>query len=625
MKNPSRTMIYSASGIAMALIIVVCVNIVATSHYFRIDLTSDRIFTLSESTRKMLSELEVPVHIRFYFSKTNPQTPGNIKSFASRVEDLLEEYKVAANGAVRIEKLDPAPYSDAEDAATMEGISSQMLSSGEKIYCGISVNAIDRYKSLSFLSPEKENLLEYDITRAIWDVTHTEKKTVGVMSALPVLGADKIQPTREEIAAGKFAPHGPWIPFKELEDAYTLKKIPLDVNEIDRDLDLLILIQPAGITEKGLLAVDQYLMRGGKLVVMLDPCSFYAIVKSATDPAYREIVTCNLPELLKAWGVIFNNNIVVADMTFATRIQMPQNQMTYPSILDIGTGGLNRDNNITALLERIGLVFTGAFEVQEGSGLHKETLIHSTPDSMPVSAFIANRPDMLIRNFTPSGKIFDMAVMLKGDFKTAFPDAVKKAEASKKLLARSTSPNTTVVLIGDTDFLFNDVCVQFSKDQFGRKFYVRKNDNISFLHNLVEYLSGGDSMIDIRCRQTIARPFKKINELKSKSEQDYKNKILDLEKDLVETQGKINKLQKENTGRYSKYIFSPEQQEELRKFQEKSAAARKELKQLRKGLYGSINKIENTIKWLNILFVPLIVIIVGLSWAAAARRRTSSR
>ena len=608
----------------MALVLAISVNIIATEFYFRIDLTSDRVFTLSDSTRKIVSELGAPVHIRFYFSKSNPQTPGNLKSFASRVEDLLEEYKVASRGALKVEKLDPSPYSDAEDAATMEGISSQPINSGDNLYCGISVNSLDKYRTLPFLSPEKESLLEYDITRAIWDVTHSEKKTIGVISALPVLGVDKVQPTPQMLAAGKFAPPGAWVPFKELEDAYELKKIPLDAARIDGDISVLILVQPVGITEQCMRAVDQYLLRGGKLAVMLDPCSFYSIIKSSTDESYRSLITCNLPEFLKAWGVGFNNNIVLSDMTFATRIEMPQSKITYPTILDISTVGLNRDNAVTAQLERIGLVFSGFFDVKEGSGLKKEVLMHSTSDSMPVSAFIANRPELLIRSFSPSGKVFDFAVMLRGDFKTAFPEATGKPGA-KGQLQHSASPLSMVVLVADTDFLFNDVCVKFSTDQFGRKFYMRKNDNISFLHNLVEYMSGDNTMIDIRCRQTCDRPFLRINALKSKSEQDYKNKILALEKDLVETQTKINTLQKENVGRYSKYIFSPEQQAELKKFQDKSLAARKELKQLRKGLYGSINRIEGTVKWLNILFVPLIVIIAGLSWAAAVRRRSSSK
>ena len=618
-------MLYSATGIAMALILVVSLNIVATALYFRIDLTSDSIFTLSDSTKKIISELNAPVHIRFYFSKSNPQTPGNIKAFASRVEDLLEEYKAASHGMLKIEKLDPAPYSDAEDAAAMEGINSQILSSGERIYCGISVTSLDKSRSLPFLSSEKENLLEYDITRAIWDVTHDDRKTIGVISALPVLGMEKIQPTPEAIAAGKFAPPGPWVPFKELEETYELKRIPLDSGAIDDGISLLVLLQPVGITERCMRAVDQYLLRGGKLVVMIDPCSFYSIIKSSKEESYRQFITCNLPELFKAWGVGFNNNIVIADMTFATRIEMPQTKITYPSILDISSVGLNRDNTMTALLERIGLVFAGSFEVKDGNGLKKEVLIHSTSDSMPVSAFIANRPEMLVRNFSPSGKVFDLALILRGDFKTAFPGTGKKSSDGKKHLLKSVSPHSALVLIADTDFLFNDVCVRFSKDQFGRKFYMKKNDNVSFFHNIVEYLSGDNTMIDIRCRQAGIRPFLRINELKSKSEQEYKNKILALEKDLVETQDKISRLQKENTGRYSKYLFSPEQQAELKKFQEKSASARKELKKLRKGLYGSISNMENTLKWLNILFVPLIVIIAGLSWAAAVRRRSSSK
>lgn len=618
-------MIYSFAGIAMALVIAVSINIVATEFYFRADLTSDKAFTLSESTRKIISELNVPVSIRFYFSKSSPQAPGNLKSFASRVEDLLEEYKVASRGALKIEKLDPSPYSDAEDAATMEGISSQMLNSGDRIYCGISINSLDRYSTLPFLAPEKENLLEYDITRAIWEVTHTEKKTMGVISALPVLGIDKVQPTPEMLASGKFNPPGAWIPFKELEETYELKKIPLDASQIDDDINVLVLVQPVGISEQCKRAVDQYLLRGGKLAIMLDPCSFYSIIKASTEPSYRALVSCDLPEFFKAWGVSYNGNIVLADMTFATRIQVPQSNVTYPTILDISSDGLNHENTVTALLERIGLVFAGFFDVKPPNGLKKETLIHSTTDSMPVSAFIANRPELLLRSFSPSGKVFDFAVMLRGEFRTAFPDASVKNGAASKSLQRSVSSNSMVVLVADTDFLFNDVCVQFSKDQFGRKFYLRKNDNINFFQNLIEYMTGGNGMADIRCRQTSSRPFLRINELRSKSEQDYKNKILALEKDLVETQNKISSLQKENSGRYSKYVFSPEQETELKKFQEKSMAARKELKELRKGLYGSINRIENTIKWLNILFVPLIMVIAGLLWAAAVRRRSSSK
>lgn len=613
MNRPTGKIIYSTFGLLLLFAIIVAVNVVSSFLYFKIDLTEDKLYTLSPNTERILSRLKAPVVVRFYFSKSNVRTPQKIKNYAVRVEDLLREYKNAGKGKIILEKYDPAPYSDAEDSAQLDGVVGQTLNTGDKVYMGIAVTCLDKTEAIPFLAPEKESVLEYEITQAICRASSEKEKAIGVMSSLPVLGGDP-KPTAQMLQTGKYVPPKPWISFRELKRGFELRRLAMDVSEIAKDIDTLIIVQPVGMTEKTKLAVDQFLMRGGRLIVAVDPRSLFAMIGCRSDKSFYDKIAASFEPFFKAWGVKYDKNIVLADMTFAQRVSSPGKMMTYATYLNVTRNGINEKDIATARLDKLSFIFAGVFSGTPTEGLNEEVLVHSTKDSQLVSAFVANRPEKIFRSFKPDEKTHPIAVKLSGRFKSAFPEKAK----GKGFLSQSVK-ESSVILIGDTDFLVNEMCVRLATDALGRRFYVLNSDNINFLQNLVELMSGDNDLVGLRSRQTGTRPFMKINEMRSKAEQEYKNRISELEKDLKKTQENLNRyhIKKKGAG----FILTPEQQAELKKFKEKAVKARKELKELRKKLYKDIDHLRNSILWLNIALVPLLVICFGLFMAFFRGRR----
>jgi ABC-type uncharacterized transport system involved in gliding motility auxiliary subunit len=612
MNKPTGKIIYSSLGLFLLFAIITAINVLCSYIYFRIDLTEEKRYTLSENTKRILSRLKTPIVMRFYFSKSNARAPQKIKNYAVRVEDLLREYRDAGKGKVILEKYDPAPYSDAEDSAQLDGVVGQALNTGERVYMGLAVTCLDKTETIPFLAPEKESVLEYEITQSICRASSDEEKVVGVLSSLPVLGGDP-KPTEQMLQAGKYVPPKPWISFRELKRGFELRRLSMDLTKIATDIKTLIVVQPVGLSKQAKLAVDQFLLKGGRLIVIVDPRSLFAMIGARSDKSFYSKISASFEPFFKTWGIQFNKNIALADMTFAQRVSSAGKMMTYATYLNVTRDGMNKDDIATSRLDKLSFVFAGSFASNGVEALKKEILVHSTKDSQLISAFVTNRPEKVFKNFKPDGKIHPIALKLSGSFKSAFP----KEAAEKKGFLTESAEESSVVLIADADFLANEMCVRLTTDAMGRRFYVLNSDNINFLQNLVELMSGDSELVGLRSRQTATRPFKKINEMRSKSEQEYKNRISELEKDLKKTQDNLNNYQVKKKG--STFILSPEQQAELKKFKLKALEARKELKDLRKRLYKDIDSLRNQILWLNIALMPLLVILFGLFMAFRGR------
>ncbi|MEI7929447.1 MAG: GldG family protein, partial [Verrucomicrobiales bacterium] len=268
MKNKGlETWLYSSLGVAAMFGIIVLIYALASSVNKRIDLTAERAYTLSAGTRAILSKLDTPVQIRFYCTRGDNRMPVMLKTYAQRVEDLLGEFRQASKGQIEIQKLDPAPDSDAEDSARLDGIEGQARMEGEPFYLGVSVSMLDQKQALPFLSPDRERLLEYDLARALSRVISTTKPVIGVMSPLPYGG----QPMNPMMMRMGQQGQQPWVLISELKRDFTVKDVPLAAEEIPADVKVLVLIHPKGITDAAQYAIDQFVLRGGKLVAFLDP------------------------------------------------------------------------------------------------------------------------------------------------------------------------------------------------------------------------------------------------------------------------------------------------------------------------------------------------------------------
>src|SRR5688572_19582274 len=267
-KKRFETYLYSAIGVVVTVIIVIALNVIVRPVLVRMDMTADKAYTLSDGTKRVLSKLDTPVQIRFYFSQRDAATPMDLKTYAARVEDMLKEYSLLAKGNLEIKKLDPVPDTEAEDSANVDGIEGQMLQplGGDKIYFGLAVSCLDERATLPFLSPARERLLEYDLTRAIAQVAKPQKPIIGVMSGLPVFGG--FNPMMMRMGGGGRTE--PWAFISELRSDFDLKEVPLTADKIDDEIKVLLVIYPKAISEAAEYALDQFVLRGGKLIAFLD-------------------------------------------------------------------------------------------------------------------------------------------------------------------------------------------------------------------------------------------------------------------------------------------------------------------------------------------------------------------
>jgi ABC-type uncharacterized transport system involved in gliding motility auxiliary subunit len=388
-KRSLELMLYSTVGVAAMLLILLAVNVIAAAVKQRVDLTQEHAFTLSAGTKKILAKLDTPVKIRFYCTQSETASPETVylKGYARRVEDLLGEFKQAGKGKVILEKLDPKPDSDAEDSAKLDGVEGQMLQTGDPYYLGVSVNMLDSKAALPFLAPNRERLLEYDIARAISRVVKPEKPVVGIMSALPIFG----MPSNPMMMQMGQRGSEPWALINELKQDFDVKRVELTADKIDDEIKVLLVVHPKDITDKAQYAIDQFIMRGGKLIAFLDATSLVDSKPQGNMPFNMPGAGSNLEKLLTAWGLKYDTSKVVADLNFKLQFVGQRNQpQEAPAFLGVTSEGINQDDVATSEIDNLWLPLAGAFSGTPVDGLKQTVLLHSTKDSQLVDGFMAN-------------------------------------------------------------------------------------------------------------------------------------------------------------------------------------------------------------------------------------------
>ena len=612
--------LYSAGGLVAIFVILLLANFVAGVVPVRVDLTQGKLYTLSDGTREILRKLEAPVKLRLYFSQSDASVPLAIKAYGRHVEDLLAEYRRASGGKVQVEKLDPQPDSDAEDAATLEGVEAQVAPTGDKFYLGLSVSYVDQKVAIPALSPERERLLEYDLTRAIARATSPGKPVVGVMSPLPVFGAPPSpmtggQPMEQQVFVN------------ELRRDYTVKRVSPAAEKIDDDVKVLVVIHPRGIGDATQYAIDQFVLRGGKLVAFVDPAAYFdPMAQMAGGPT-----SSSLDKLFKAWGVQYDPGKVVMDMRYITG----EGPRALPTLLSLNDNAFDQEDVATARLGSALLPFSGVLAGKPAEGVKETVLMKTSPFSQLVDASSAiSQGEAAIRGFQPSNTEYPLAIRLTGKFKTAFPDGKpkadekgdKKAPAPRAVDARPDAPQlkeskgeTAVALVADSDFVNDGAAVQV-QELFGQRIVIQRNGNLAFAQALVDQFAGDPALVELRIRASASRPFTVIRDLEARAQQAYLGKIKALEDSLNQTQEKLAQLQRTRAPGAST-ILSPEQQAELENFRKKAAETRRELKDVRKDLRADSEALETWTKVVNIAAMPLLVAVAGLGLALWRRRR----
>ena len=623
-----ETFLFSAAGLAALAVLLVAFNFLASTVALRVDLTDGKLYTLSDGTKKILTKLDAPVKVRLYISAGETAMPVQLRSFAQRVEDVAREFKSVAGANLVIEKYNPKPDSDEEDAAQLDGIEPQQLASGETFYLGLSVSQLDRRQAIAAISPQRERLIEYDLIRAIARVATPDRPVLGLMSAVPVLGEQFNPFTRQGSE--------PWVLANELKRDFNVRPVNITAEAIDPEIKVLLVIHPRDLPESTEYALDQFVLRGGKLVAFVDPYAYFDQQPNPMMPQQQQPGTSSsLPTLFKAWGVEMNPGKVLADVVYASG----SGQRYTPTVLTLNRTALNRDDVVTSQIETLLYAFGGAFDVKPVEGLKLTELIKSSATSMLVDNIVATvSGDAATKGFEPSGKSMPLALRLTGKFKTAFPGGLKPDEPAKPAakdakpappkpaaapqLTESVAENS-VILVADADMLADGAAVDI-QTVFGQRVVVPSNGNLNLAQNMVEQLFAGDDLMGLRSRASGFRPLTVIREMEVQAQQQYFGKIQSLEKELQQASEKIQALQKGRADAKSAQILSPEQQVELEAFRKRVIETRHELKELRKNLRQDSESLQFWTKVANIAVMPLLVALAGLAFAAARRRRVAA-
>ena len=605
-----EALIYSAVGLVALLLVLVAVNFLVSRVPARVDLTDGDLYTLSPGTRKILRGLQSPVKVKLYISQSE-SVPVQLRGFAQRVEDTVREFKQAAGSNLVVERYNPKPDSEEEDAAQLDGIEPQQLYTGEQFYLGIAVSQLDRKQAIPAVSPQRERLLEYDLIRAIARVGNPERPKIGLMAGLPVLG-EKFNPFTRQSSE-------PWVLANELKRDFDVKEVPVGAKEIDKDINVLLLIHLRDAQPQTEYALDQFVLRGGKLIAFVDPYAYFD--QNPSMPGVPpEPSSSTLPTLFKAWGLTMDPGKVVSDVVFGSG----GGQRYTPTVLSLNRTAFSRDDIVTGQIETLLYPFGGAFDIKPQEGIKVTELVKSSPNSMLVDNVNATKSgDEATKAFKPSGKSMPLALRLTGKFKTAFPDGLKDGDkpVPNTPALRESSAENSVILVADVDLLADGAAVDV-QEVFGRRIVVPSNGNLAFAMGMVEQFAAGDDFISLRSRTGAFRPLTVVRELEAEAQKQYFGKIQALEEEVQKTTAKLQELQKsQGPAGKSAQLLSPEQQAELERFRKTVAEARLQLKEVRKNLRQDAESLVFWTKVANIVLMPLLVALIGLLVAFVGGRR----
>ena len=608
------------AGIALVVVIVVAANLILANARIRLDLTRERQYSLSNGTRQLLSQMDREVVLKFYFS-SSADMPIDMKTYARHVEDLLQEYRLASHGHVIIESYDPTPDSDSEEWAENEGVDPQTINPfAPPAYFGLVAKCGSEQQCVPSLTTVDDARLEYTVTRLVSRVLFPQKPVIGVMSSLPVMGAPMnpmmMRQPRDE----------GWMAFKMLKEDYEVRTVPMEVERIDPEIGTLIVVHPKNLTDKALFAIDQFVLRGGRLVACVDPLSSVDARSGDRSNPMMQMMGGSPPstlgKLFDAWGVGFDTTKVIADLRSVTTLSGQGHVIESPTFLWLKADCMNHDDLLSAQLHQLMLPFAGSLVDHTGGKLAFTPLILSSGDaSCPIDAMGAQFASVssIRGQFRPDNLRHVLAARLKGAFPTAFPNG-PEGTASNAAPNQLVKGNSAVLIIADTDFLYDENCVQASSMGFGLQSYQPINDNLTFFLNAVEQLSGREELLSLRARGSFKRPFRHVDELDLRAMRSWQAKEEELSKELEATRAQIQEMQQKKKGA-QKLLLSRDQQDAIERFRQKESQINRQLKEVRKDLRRDMENMGVAVKAVNIAAMPVLLILFGIVRTVARRKR----
>jgi ABC-type uncharacterized transport system involved in gliding motility auxiliary subunit len=590
-----RRGILSTGSLVLAVVLLLAVNILAVTVFggWRLDMTQNQLYTLSEGSQAILKKLDEPITLNLFFSDEALRDVPQMQAYATRVKALLREYEQRSGGRLTVRVIDPEPFSEAEDRAVQFGLRGLPLggAGGENAYFGIAgTNSTDGEEVIPFLSPSAEDTLEYDLTRMIYKLNAPSRPVVAVMSSLPVNGS--LAPmTRQQ--------QPPWAVIEQLRELFEVRVLSTFEKTIPDDVDLLILIHPKELSPATQFAIDQYALRRGRVLALLDPYS--DIEAPPRDPI---MPTMTLPKtgsdlgpLLAAWGVQMADG-VVGDREAARLVSFrddapPQEYLLW---LDLQPPRFNADDPVTGRLSQMYMNTVGALAKKADAGIEFTPLISSSTQAMLFGTDNLDKPDpeALLREFEPTGPLG-----------TAFPDgAPEGAETPQTVLTESAMP-ANLILVADADFIYDRFWARVAEFR-GSRMVEPFADNGALFINMVDNLTGSDDLIGVRSQGTYARPFTVVQAMNRAAQEEFRAAEQRLQAQLQQTEQKLAQLQASRADEGGP-LLTAEQQREIERFQDERVRLRRELREVRHQLRQDIDRLEARLKFINIGLVPLLI------------------
>ncbi len=634
----------STFALLAAAVLAVGVNVVVDRVLprARVDLTEQRLYTLSEGTRHVLANLQDPVTLRLFYSrKLGAQLPL-YGAYADRVREMLREYAAVSGGKVRLEFYDPEPFSETEDRALAYGLQGVPLDqSGEQIYFGLAgTNLLDDERTIPFFQPDRERFLEYDLTRVVYELSNPRRPVIGVMSSLPLNGDPRAMMMRMGGGAGQ-----PFVVTQQLRQFATVREVPLDTQRIEDEVQVLIVAHPQNLSDATLYAIDQFVMRGGKLFVLTDP---HSEGQASRAPLGRPPASTasSLDRLLNAWGIEAPSDKVVLDLRGAWRVRAnPQDRVQavdYVAWYNLQGDSLNRSDVATGELSQVTVASAGEVRRREGGPEIEFTpLLTSSDRSMLVDVARVREdpnPARLLAEFRPDGQRHVIAARVRGQLNSAFPDGPPPLPEGQERpadfpahRARTEGP-ANLVVVGDADILEDRFWVRI-QDFFGQQIVTPASDNGAFVANVADTLAGGDALISLRSRGEALRPFTLVEDIRREADQKFRARERELQQTLEQTERRLRELRQGSSGAGGQggqpatgTVITPEQRAEIDRAREQIVRTRQELRTVQLELRRDIERLETWLRVANIVLVPALLTLFAIFLGVVrARRRAAAR
>lgn len=606
-----KRIIHSGSGLLLIALAFLAFNMVAGLGLpnARLDLTEQKLYTISEGTERILAGLDEPVNLYLFYSDNVSRDLVPVRNYARRVTEMLRAYERAAGGKIRLEVIDPEPFSEDEDRAAEFGLHAVPLQQGgDKLYFGLAgTNALDDVQTIPFFPLDQEEFLEYEISRLVQSLAKPQRPVVGVLSGLQMDGG--FNPLTGQAGT-------PWMIMEQIRQQFALKSLQAGIDRIPDEVSVLLLVHPRQLPQPTLYAIDQFVLRGGKLLAFVDPFS-----EADSGGMTGQGNASDLEPLFKAWGLRLRPGEMLVDGSYAMAVGMgaEQRPVRHPAWLSLPRAALDREDVTTAALENLTVASTGILEPVEGEKTRFTPLLHSSEYAMPMDAqrlAMLRDPQELLRDLEPTGERYALAARISGPAQSAFPDGIEGQKDGLK-----GAENINLIVVADTDLLADRMWVEV-QDFFGQRIPQPFADNAGFAINALDNLAGSDALISVRSRGRFSRPFVVVENLQRQAEARFREQEEILNQRLAQTEQRLAELQQGDNPEQVLEL-TPEQQATVQQFLQEKLAIRKELREVRYRLNADIEALGRSLKFVNIGLVPLLLTVAVIGLWLLRRRRTA--